>query len=334
MTAPVRAALHQALAVTGTAFAVAVFHVGQPFLGVLAAQATAGIPCRGGRDLCQRLGSAWSGSLGGALVLTAFPQQPWLSLPVFAALSGWGTRFAIRQFGPAAAILFAMGICGSFSAGIVFPAQGLFAGAAHALSLTLAIAVTVLLDPLGVRPAAAQAPPAPGAWLMGGCCAGSLVLALVTLPAQSVVVTIAALTCVIGLGPEGRGIVDRVAAGVAGAVAALIFLVGISALTNDLAAYLVAMGFVVGALEAMAWMSPRHGAACRQAGAMFAVTATILPRPEESLQASGQRMAAVLLGIAVAGAFGLAGAAMRRGNSRQLAAGSLKEPVEPRPEGP
>jgi hypothetical protein len=146
-----RAALHQALAVSITACVAAVIHIEQPFLAVLAAQLTAVLPCRGSTDFLQRLVAAWTGASSGALLLTAFPQQPWVSLPVFAAVSGFGAVFAVKNFGPAVGTLFAMGICASFSGGIVFPIAGLLGGAVHGVSLSIAVIVTLLVQPLVLR---------------------------------------------------------------------------------------------------------------------------------------------------------------------------------------
>jgi uncharacterized membrane protein YgaE (UPF0421/DUF939 family) len=56
----------------------------------------------------------------------------------------------------------------------------------------------------------------------------------------------------------------------------------------------------MGCFEWLAVSLPNNASLFRQAGALFAVAATILPRPEPFLSASWRRMLAVLLGLAVA----------------------------------
>jgi hypothetical protein len=53
---------------------------------------------------------------------------------------------------------------------------------------------------------------------------------------------------------------------------------------------------------------------------MFVVLATILPRPEESLQAVGERLVAVLLGLAVAVVFSLMDWAVERSAGKGMCA--------------
>ena len=313
-----RAALHQALAVSITACVAAVIHIEQPFLAVLAAQLTAVLPCRGSTDFLQRLVAAWTGASSGTLLLTAFPQQPWVSLPVFAAVSGFGAVFAVKNFGPAVGTLFAMGICASFSGGIVFPIAGLLGGAVHGVSLSIAVIVTLLLQPLAPPPTTAPAPVIPSGWLIGSCGTGSLVLACLTIPSQSVVMTIATLTCVLALPRDG--VVKKPLGGILGAGLSLVFIVAISGLTNNLAFFLLGMGLVIGILEAIAWHKPDSALVVRQAAAMFVVLATILPRPEESLQAVGERLVAVLLGLAVAVVFSLMDWAVERSAGKGMCA--------------
>lgn len=295
-----RAALHQALAVMATALAAAVMHIEQPFLAVLAAQLIAVIPCAGGGELLRRLAAAWGGTLSGVFLLAAFPQQPWFSLPAFAALSGFGSVCADKKLGPAPGILFAVGCCATFTNGIVYPVAGLVGGIFHAISLTAAAVVTFLLQPLAPPASAAAPSPIPGGWLVGVCGAVSLVLACLTLPSQSVVMTIAALTCVLSLTRTGNAIVQKPLGGILGAVLSIAFIIAISDFTNNLAVFLLGMGLVIGGLEALAQRRPDRALLLRQAAAMFVVLATILPRPETSLQAVGERLAAVLLGLAAA----------------------------------
>ena len=184
------------------------------------------------------------------------------------------------------------------------------AGAVHGVSLSIAVIVTLLLQSLAPPPTTAPAPVIPSGWLIGCCGTASLVLACLTIPSQSVVMTIATLTCVLALPRDG--VVKKPLGGILGAGLSLVFIVAISGLTNNLAFFLLGIGLVIGILEAIAWHKPDSALVVRQAAAMFVVLATILPRPEESLQAVGERLVAVLLGLAVAVVFSLMDWAVER----------------------
>lgn len=312
MTEAGRAAIRQGLATAGTAFAVGALHVPQPFLAVLAAQLTAGIAFSQQGGIFKRIAAAWAGSLSGVLLLVALPEQYWFSLPLFGVAVGAGASAFSKFGGASAAILFAMGIGGMFSAGIVHPQMGLLAGLAHAASLSIAVAATwfargsqnmwhpakcsehrqdVCATTLCEAPASY--------WLTGLTGLVTLIAACVTIPAESVVMTIAAMVTSLSLTSSG-GIPQKLAGGILGVIVSLVFLTVISGAGNDFAVFLLAMAIVMGGFEWMAVSLPNRTSLFRQAGALFAVAATILPRPEQFLFASGRRMLAVLLGLAVA----------------------------------
>ena len=298
MTEAGRAAIRQALATAGTAFAVGSLHVPQPFLAVLAAQLTAGIAFSRPGGFMQRIAGAWAGSLCGMLLLVALPEQYWFSLPLFGVAVGAGTAAFSKFGGASAAILFAMGIGGMFSAGIVHPQMGLLAGSAHAASLSIAVAVTWFAR--SVCSTTARDCEAPASyWLTGLTGVVTLITACVTIPAESVVMSIAAMVTSLSLTASG-GIPQKLAGGVLGVAVSLIFLTIVSGAGNDFAVFLLAMAIVMGGFEWLAVSHPNNASLIRQAGALFAVAATILPRPEQFLFASWRRMLAVLIGLAIA----------------------------------
>jgi len=296
MTEAGRAAIRQGLATAGTAFVVGALHVPQPFLAVLAAQLTAGIAFSQPGGFFKRIAAAWAGSLCGVLLLAALPEQYWFSLPLFGVAVGAGTAGFSKFGGASAAILFAMGIGGMFSAGIVHPHLGLLAGSAHAASLSVAVALTWFarsVCPTGESDC--ELPVFP--WLTGLTGVLSLITACVTIPTESVVMSIAAMVTSLSL---TTGIPQKLAGGVLGVAVALVFLTVVSGAGNDFAVFLLTMAVVLGGFE---WLAVSFGGLAslfRQAGALFAVAATILPRPEQFLFASWRRMLAVLLGVAVA----------------------------------
>ncbi|TSA30847.1 MAG: hypothetical protein D4R65_12335 [Verrucomicrobiaceae bacterium] len=311
MTDAGRAAIRQALATAGTAFAVGALHVPQPFLAVLAAQLTAGIAFAQPADFFKRIAAAWAGSLCGVLLLVALPEQYWFSLPLFGVAVAVGAA-GFSKFG-GAAILFAMGIGGMFSAGIVHPQMGLLAGSAHAASLSIAVAATWFAR--GVCPTSERdCGSLPSYWLTGLTGVLTLVTACVTIPTESVVMSIAAMVTSLALTSSG-GIPQKLAGGVLGVAVSLVFLTVVSGAGNDFAVFLLAMAIVMGGFEWLAVSLPNNASLFRQGGALFAVAATILPRPEQFLFASWRRMLAVLLGLAVASLIHAAFDSQARGKS-------------------
>jgi len=313
MTDSARGALRQGLATAGTALVVGTLHVPQPFLAILASQLIGGLRCDSRREFLRCLASAWLGSLTGGLLLVAFPDQQWLSLPLFGAAAGLGIVGAFRRWGAAAAILFAMGIGGMFSSGIVFPEEGLVSGLAHASSLSIAVIVSTLSWNLLMRnPAPAAVPPSslPRASIIGISAACSLVLACLVVPAQTVVMTISTMTTILALETSGAAprVLERSVGAVLAVLASVAFII-IVGTGNNFAVFLLALAVAMGAFEWMAVSIPSKAALFRQAAALFAVAAAILPRPESTIQASADRMVAILLGFAVGAAcFRIAGA--------------------------
>ncbi len=317
-----RAALRQAFATAGTALVVGSLHVPQPFLAVLAAQLVGGLRCDSSVEFLRRLAAAWAGVFAGFLLLVAAPDQQWISLPAFCLVSGFSITAASRRWGPAVAILFAMGIGGMFSAGLVYPATGLLSGMAHAASLSIAAAVSALAGAVDRKESrtAVRSGDRLDPWTVGLSATGSLVLAGLTLPTEGVVMTIATMTTVIGITPRAPALGERFSGAVAGVLVSVAFLAMVSGSGNNLAVFLVALALVMGGIEWLASSFPARAVLFRQGAALFAVAATMLPRPGQELSASIDRMAAVMLGFLAA----VAACGIRSG----LAARTVDQPRE------
>ncbi len=295
-----RSAFRLGLAVGLTALVVGSLHVPQPFLAILAAQLVAGIPCRTAGVFFGRLASACAGSLSGMAVLTLAPNEQWISLPLFFGLAGWGTVFVAKRRDAASGILFGMGIASMVAEGFVFPARDLPFGLAHLASLSAASTCSALAGwffpfdekaPSTVRPEPAAA--------IGLAAVGSLIAALVVLPAQPTVTVVAALTTALSLG-AGTGVIgQKFLGGLAGAGLALGFVILVSGAGNNAAFYLPGLAAIMGGIEWLAAGFPKHSAALRQAGAIFGVMGTILPEPERHMWGSMERMCAVLAGLSI-----------------------------------
>ncbi|NDG72916.1 MAG: hypothetical protein EBY32_16775 [Proteobacteria bacterium] len=289
MTEAARGALRQALAVALAALVVGIFHIPQPFLAVLLVQLLGGIPCQSALELFRRILSAFVGCLAGVVILTLAPNEQWISLPLFFTLTGWGTVFALRRFGPACGILFGIGIVAMFAESFVFPARDIVFGFAHLFSLitaTLAAALVGLAffrEPMGAKN---QSPPLGAAVVIGAAAVSGLIAACTLLPVQLNVTTISSLTTALALTMTGGGVAKKILGGLLGIVVALVFLIPINGSGNDLAVFLLGLSAVV----------------FRQAAAMFAVAATMLPQPDRFITDSMERMYAGFLGLCIGSA--------------------------------
>ncbi len=324
MTEAARGALRQALAVALAALVVGIFHIPQPFLAVLLAQLLGGIPCQSASELFRRILSSFAGCLAGVAILTLAPNEQWISLPLFFTLTGWGTVFALRRFGPACAILFGIGIVAMFAESFVFPARDIVLGFAHLFSLltaTLAAALVALAffrEPM----AAKSQHPSPGsAVVIGAAAVCGLIAACVLLPVQLNVTTISSLTTALTLTMTGGGVAKKFLGGLLGILLALVFLIPINSSGNDLAVFLLGLSAVIGGFEWFVVRLPAHAAVFRMGAAIFAVAATILPQPDRLITDSMERMCAATLGLCIGSAcFLLHGFATRSPVERMLKA--------------
>ena len=305
MTEAARGALRQALAVALAALVVGIFHIPQPFLAVLLVQLLGGIPCQSALELFRRILSAFAGCLAGVAILTLAPNEQWISLPLFFTLTGWGTVFTLRRFGAACGILFGIGIVAMFAESFVFPARDLVFGFAHLFSLITATLAAALVgmaffrDPVAAK---SQSPPPGAAVVIGGAAVCGLVAACTLLPVQLNVTTISSFTTALALTMTGGGVAKKFLGGFLGIVVALVFLIPITGSGNDLAVFLLGLSAFIGAFEWFALRLPAHAAIFRQAAAIFAVTATILPQPDRFITDSMERMCAAILGMCIGSA--------------------------------
>lgn len=320
MTEAARGALRQALATALAALVVGVFHTPQSFLAVLLAQLLGGIPCLSARELFHRILSASVGCVAGLAILTLAPNEQWISLPLFFTLTGWGTVFALGRFGPACGILFGIGIVAMFAESFVFPARDIVYGFAHLFSLITATLVAALVgsafyrEPVAVK---SQSPPLGAAVAIGAAAVCGLIAACTLLPVQLNVTTVSSFTTALALTMSGGSVAKKFLGGLLGIVVALVFLIPVNGSGNDLAFFLLGLSTTIGCFEWFAVRLPDKAAVFRQAAALFAVTATILPQPDRLITDSIERMCAGTLGLFIGSAcFLLHGLALRHSAQR------------------
>ncbi len=308
MTPAQRAALRQGLATSGAALGVGIFGFHQPFLCVLATQLIAAIPCPTAGGILRRLVCAAIGTATGLIILSGFPQQPWLAWPIFGAAAAAGCILISRHGDPACVILFGMGICSSFPAGVIHPVPAIHGALDHAGSLSIAVAASWLARTISGEAGAASAPmrpiPLSSGPAIGTTVVASVVAASLFLPHEFVVMTVAAVTTSIALESPGSpsNILQRAGGAVFGAFLSIGFMILISGSGNNLAIFLAALGLVFAVLEGAAVHLPHWSTPLRQSAAVFAVMATMLPRPDLTVTASDHRLAAIFVGLALAAA--------------------------------
>lgn len=301
-----RAALRQGLATAGAALGAGVLRLHEPFLSVLAAQLVAGLPCPTPGGWVRRVVAGLIGTAAGLIILSGFPQQPWLAWPAFGAVAACGGVAISRHWEPACVILFGMGVCSSFPAGAIFPVPAVLGGIEHAGSLTIAIASCWLARSLAgeaQEPQAAARPlPSSSALAIGATVVASLAAAGLLLPHELVVMSVASVATIVAL--EAPGVPAHLPARAAGAAIgmalSIAFIIFVSGAGNNIALFLLSLGLGMAAIEGLATSRPHWAPSLRQAGAVFAVMATMMPGPDISLLAAADRAAAVFIGLALA----------------------------------
>lgn len=317
---PARAGLRSATAAGLAALAVAVWGFPQPFLAVLASQLVVTQAGGEGRYLGSNLWAVATGALlgGGGLALGA--QQPWFLLPVGGILAGVGGAWWFGSRCPVAAMMFLMGLVATLGSGLIYPEGAITAGLAHAGSLVLALLAAAFAravfggdaeGPTGSAGNVAHSAAVPrttfglisGLSVMTGFGTAALFLPGLVVPLS---ISVVATCCALGTAPDSRVVRQKIGGAVLGGVIATVFVIVIGGAGNDLAVFVGGLMLVLGTLEAIARRSTLGAAWYRQAAAVFAVGATMLPAPLAHFSGALLRVGSVWVGFALALCLGLA----------------------------
>ncbi|MEO6054757.1 MAG: hypothetical protein ABIP97_12155 [Chthoniobacterales bacterium] len=306
MNKPLHIAGRQACAVALAALAMGIIRNPQPFLSVLAAFLLAsGDSLEHGR-IFHRIVGAWLGALAGTVIITLFPEQPWLLLPAFALVIAVGIRQVSFTKDDSLVLLTLLGLITCIPTGIVQPSAVLTAAGAHGVNLTCgiisaAIAFFLFPAPKGLPRETSPIFPFKNALFVGITTSLTMVLGAFFPPGAAVVVIASGLMSFRLAVPGTLPLIpEKMRGAILGTLLAIVFDVIVAGAGNNIAVFLLAQSLVFGVL---AWIGvTRKGMkpVMLQGAAMFAVAAPMLPTPDVTLQAMGVRIAAVLIGCGFA----------------------------------
>lgn len=296
-------AARQGMAAAGAALAAAILNLPQPFLTVLAVVLLCGAaPVATWGQIASRILWAWIGCAAGALLIILLPEQPWLALPLFGILAGGGMLFISHHHGYGHVLMYGMGICASAPAAAIYPQLLMPSALAHGLLLTIAVLASALACPPQAlsRTTASMSPRS--AVVTGIAVTLSLIAALLIVPHDVVVMVIATVTTILRLEwPDTPSALREKITGVLiGTVVSVIFIILVAGSGNNLAVFLLALGLAIWGFEAGARREKTWSIALRQAAALFAVAAPMIPAPVQTLAGIESRILAVWGGFAVA----------------------------------
>lgn len=309
---PARAGLRSATAAGLAALAVGIPGFPQPFLAVLTSVLVVVQVNGDGRFLWQNFCAIGSGAVLGGCGLILCAQQPWLLLPVVGVVAGVGSSLWWRGFGQIAAMIFLMAVVATLGTGIIHPEGAMAVSFSHGASLILAVTAAAFAraifsenptkgdgghSPLNMPPVVPEYfGPLTGLSVMAGFGVAALILPEYVVPLLISVVT---TCCGVFPWPDRSILVQKIQGAFLGGVVSLVFLILVIGAGNDLAILLVGILIILGGFEALARNSIGQRACFRQAAAVFAVAATMLPAPLEQLNGVLLRIGSVWVGFAL-----------------------------------
>lgn len=289
----------------------AVFGFSQPFLAVIAAYLLTGFSISSPREWGIQLGASWLGIALGLILLVATPQQPWLSLPLFGGITALGGVRWLRRGRTDCALVFGIGMAASVGAGWLASHRALPAIFAHAGSLALAvfaagfaswvISRSIVISPSPSVERRPVLPPASGISL-GLSSVFALFCSALFLPHSMVPLIIAAITTAVALPAAASSFEQlrlRALGALLGSGVSVVFLILVNGAGNNFAVFLCALIVVFAVGETVANLQPKWALSLRQALAVFAVAAPILPGPVALIESPLLRIIGILFGFSL-----------------------------------
>ena len=283
--------------------AAGILRLPDPFLATVTAFVLAGLPRAEGDSPARHALSAMGGWGAGLAVLAAFPQQPWLAIPIFCGVVAWGASRIVAKGAIGSASVFAVGAVAVFSVGTPIVATGTVTrAAAHLLSIGTAVAAAGFAR-LCFPPAQATSHTGFPSNFPSGFAALFLVysIGILLIPTSVVPMAVAAGFSLVSLASSPVPLYhQRIGGALVGSTISVVFLTLLSGSGNNLAVFLFGITCLLALLSQLAAAYPGRGAFWNQAGATLAVAATVFPAPPDTLYAPTLRAASVLAGVCLA----------------------------------
>lgn len=297
-------ALCAAIGTAATVLVLECFRIPNSYMSLSLASTLSLLPRPSLSHLFARVVALTLGIIVSMIVVTAFPQAPWLSLPLAGLIPAVGYAFFFKHSGPGSAYSFgayflALYVTAGHSfQGADFVIEALKLWAQSIIPIIITYFAAVLTKDKIITPHYAKIDLASMVSIgLTVSIAIMLDAALKTDQAARLVMASISTICALELEQSVDLYLQRMLGFFIGAIIATAFLVGVVALANEITLYLLAIGGIFGLLEWLACCFPSHITLFRGITAMVSFSVLMIPTPDANFHVAYARITTSLIGF-------------------------------------
>lgn len=300
-------ALCTALSTAGTVLVLECFRIPNCYMSLSLAATLSFLPRPSLQYIANRLTALSLGILTSMLILIAFFQAPWLSLPLAGFIAALGYAYFFKRSGPGSAYAFG----GYFLAFYATVTHSLYGSdfVIQALKLWVQTIVPITMTYLAAAVTKKKTPPPTHKKIdlasivsIGITVSIALMLEMVINTDQETRLVMASMSTITFL-ETGKSVnlyLQQMIGYLLGAAVATAFLVAVVAFANDITIYLLALGGLFGLLEWLACYFPNQMTLIRGVTAMCSFSVFMIPSPDANFHVAYGRITVSLLSFFLA----------------------------------
>jgi uncharacterized membrane protein YccC len=300
----ISSALSAALGTAGTVLVLEFFRIPNSYMSLSLASILSLLPRPSLGYLLTRIGALTLGIIIAMMLLTAFPQAPWFSLPLAGLIPALGYSFFFKHSGPGSAYSFGAYflafyiIVGSSLEQRDFFIQGIKLWSQTIVPICVTYLVALLIKDKIATPRYAKIDLA-SMVSIGVTVSIAIMLQVAIKTDQGARLVMASISTISALEIEQSVdfYLQRMLGFFLGALVATAFLVYILALGNDISVYLLGIGTLFGILEWLACSFPSQTTLLRGITAMVSFSILMIPAPDITFHVAYERITTSLLGF-------------------------------------
>jgi len=302
-------ALSAAFGNTATVLCVEALHIPDAYIALSLAASLSLLPTPSFQHFLFRLLSVTLAVTGGGLLLVALPESPWVYFFFISFIAAIGYLVFLKNFGAGTAFTFSayfVAMCvkamiAIASCNILITGLHLLSQAIIPIVLTYGIACLFKKKSDLCAYVSLQSPLS-SMINIGLVVSIAIIVALCLKTSQSTRLIIASVSGITALEIEQSATLfkQRMWGYIFGALLSIAYIVGLVALTNDFAIYLLSLGLFFGCLEWLANYYETKKILLRATATMFSYSVLMIPAPDSNLYISLERIVMSLIGFSIA----------------------------------